>query len=142
MQCDTWNLDIIACQIWVKVKLIHMLLGSYLTRLDKTYLQIKFKRVYIAMPFKTQAYVHVKLLRSRILISCFNIQKCVLSNGFVKISTNWPSVLSPSSDLFLRHDIKENYSRYQCARCGSVKPYHLQVLWHFYCHIKEVSFLE
>ena len=47
----------------------------------------------------TQAQFYVKLLRSRILSSFLNLQNLISSSGFVKISTNWSSILTPSRDI-------------------------------------------
>ena len=47
----------------------------------------------------TQAQFLVKLLKSSTLSSFRNLQKVASSSGLVKISANWSSVLTPSSDI-------------------------------------------
>ena len=54
---------------------------------------------YNAMQGTTQAHLFVKLLKSSTLSSFRNLQKVASSSGFVKISGNWSSVLTPSSDI-------------------------------------------
>jgi len=94
--------NLVACQVWSKVKLFHMLFGGYLNHVRQALsalLKIKHVLYYNAMHGSTQAYFLVMLLRSSTLSSFLNRQNIASSSGFVKISTNWSSILTPSSDI-------------------------------------------
>ena len=94
--------NLVACQVWSKVKLFDTLFGGYLNQVrqaQSALLKIKHALYYNAMQGTTQAHFLVKLLRSSTLSSFLNRQKVASSSGFVKISANWSSVLTPSSDI-------------------------------------------
>ena len=96
------KVNLVACQVWSKVKLLHTLYDGYLNHVRQAlYALIKLKHVmyYNAMQGTTQAHFLVKLLKSRTLSSFRNRQKVVSSSGLVKISVNWSSVLTPSSEI-------------------------------------------
>ena len=96
------KVSLVACQVWSKVKLLHMLFGGYLNHVRQAlYALPRIKHVvyYNAMQGTTQAHFLVKLLKSRTLSSFRNRQKVVSSSGSVKISANWSSVLTPSNEI-------------------------------------------
>jgi hypothetical protein len=103
MQCNTRKINLVACQVWSKVKLFHTLFGSFLNHVRQALsalLKIKHILYYNTMQGSTQAhFFFVNLLRSSTLSSFLNWQNVASSSGFVKISANWSSVLTPSSDI-------------------------------------------
>jgi hypothetical protein len=102
MQCNTRKINLVACQVWPKVKLFHTLFGSFLNHVRQALsalLKMKHILYYNTMQGSTQAHFFVKLLRSSTLSSFLNWQNVASSSGFVKISANWSSVLTPSSDI-------------------------------------------
>ena len=93
---------LVACQVWSKVKLLHTLFGGYLNHVRQALNELpKIKHVvyYNAMQGTTQAHFLVKLLKSSTLSSFLNLQNVASSSGLVKISANWSSVLTPSSEI-------------------------------------------
>ena len=85
------KVNLVACQVWSKVKLLHMLFGGYLNHVRQAlYALPKIKHVvhYNAMQGTTQAHLLVKLLKSSTLSSFRNLQNVVSSSGLVKISAN------------------------------------------------------
>ena len=94
--------NLIACQVCSKVKLFHTLFGGYLNHVRQALsalLKIKHILYYNAKQGTTQAHFLVKLLRSSTLSSFLNRQNIASSSGFVKISVNCSSVLTPSGDI-------------------------------------------
>ena len=72
------KVNLVACQVWSKVKLLHTLYGGYLNHVRQAlYALPKIKHVvyYNAMQGTTQAHFLVKLLKSRTLSSFHNRQK-------------------------------------------------------------------
>ena len=93
---------LVACQVWSKVKFFHTLFDGYLKHVRQalnTLPKIKHVVYYNAMQGTTHAHFLVKLLKSSTLSSFLNLQNVASFSDLVKISTNWSSVLTPSSDI-------------------------------------------
>ena len=102
MHMQYLNVNLVACQVWSKVKLLHMLFDGYLNHVRQALCalpQNKHVVYYNAMQGTTQAQFFVKLLKSSTSSSFRNLQNVALSSGLVKISTNWSLVLTPSNDI-------------------------------------------
>ena len=96
------KVSLVAYQVWSKVKLLHTLFDGYLNHVRQAIYalqNIKHVVYYNAMQGTTQTRFLVKLLKSRTLSSFLNRQNVASSSGLVKISANWSSVLTPSSEI-------------------------------------------
>ena len=77
MQCNTWKINLVVCQVWSKVKLLHTLYDGYLNHVRQALYalpNIKHVVYYNAMQETTQAQFLVKLLKSSTLSSFRNLQ--------------------------------------------------------------------
>ena len=100
MHMQYLNVNLVACQVWSKVKLLHTLYDGYLNYVRQAlYALPRHVVFYNAMQGTTQAHLLVKLWKSRTLSSFRNLQNVASSSGLVKIFVNWSSVLTPSNDI-------------------------------------------